>query len=71
MADFSHYGGPSGEWLAVEKTLPAPVANQTLTELVEITNKTREAVSAQEMVDQGTYVRNAMQCDAMASEWSE
>jgi len=53
MADFSQYGGASDEWLAVEQSLPPPAANQSLAELVQSTNTTREEASAREMIEQG------------------
>lgn len=44
MCDFSCYGGPSAEWLAVQATLPDPsaTAGQSLLERRRITNQTRE-----------------------------
>ncbi|KAL3463556.1 Alpha/Beta hydrolase protein [Aspergillus heterothallicus] len=51
--DFSQYTGPSDEWIALEKTLPAPVTGLTPEQLKDATNKGREEVAAREMVEQG------------------
>jgi acetyl esterase/lipase len=48
MSDFSQYGGPSDEWLAVAADLPVP-PKLGLAELKKTTNEGREAVSAQDM----------------------
>ena len=48
MCDFSQYGGPTQEWLAIETTLPAPEP-MSLAERKRVTNEGREAVSAAEM----------------------
>lgn len=50
MCDFSSYGGPSDEWLAVEADLPAPVPNQTVSEMTLIANQGREAIASKAMV---------------------
>lgn len=50
MCDFSSYGGPSDEWLAVEAGLPPPVANQTVSEMTLKANQGREAISSKAMV---------------------
>ncbi|KFY38642.1 hypothetical protein V494_04273 [Pseudogymnoascus sp. VKM F-4513 (FW-928)] len=50
MCDFSSYGGPSDEWLAVEASLPPPVANQTVPEMILNANKGREAIASKAMV---------------------
>lgn len=51
MADFSQYAGPSEEWLAVEKTLPALTfdTTQDLSVLKKTANEGREQVAAQDM----------------------
>ncbi|KAF1957667.1 alpha/beta hydrolase fold-3 domain-containing protein [Byssothecium circinans] len=48
MCDFSQYGGPSEDWLAVEKTLPANTFDLSMdpVELRKIVNGTREETSA-------------------------
>ena len=48
MSDFSQYGGPSDEWLAVEASLPAPEA-MSLADRKRTTNEGREATSTSEM----------------------
>jgi acetyl esterase/lipase len=48
MCDFSEYGGPSDEWLAVEKTLPPPLS-VNLIERKRITNEGREEIAAEAM----------------------
>jgi acetyl esterase/lipase len=45
MCDFSEYGGPSSEWLAVEATLPLPLSVD-LAERKRITNAGREEIAA-------------------------
>lgn len=51
MADFSSYGGPSAEWLAVEATLPSKTFDLTQdpTTLKGIVNAGREEVAAKTM----------------------
>ncbi|KPM42366.1 hypothetical protein AK830_g4211 [Neonectria ditissima] len=49
MSDFSKYGGPSEEWLAVQATLPAPPTNQQMLEGKRVVNEGREAISAKDM----------------------
>ena len=53
MADYSIYGQPSADWIALAPTLPPLPADQTLDQLVTVTNEGREATSASEMVSQG------------------
>ncbi|TPX07205.1 uncharacterized protein E0L32_010908 [Thyridium curvatum] len=48
MCDFSCYGGPSEEWLAVQAELPRP-ADLELLEKKTITNQGREAIAAEGM----------------------
>ncbi|KAB5529067.1 Alpha/Beta hydrolase protein [Coniochaeta sp. 2T2.1] len=48
MCDFSSYGGPSEDWLAVAATLPPPPVMELL-ELRRVTNEGREAVAAEAM----------------------
>ncbi|KAK3700471.1 hypothetical protein LTR37_015975 [Vermiconidia calcicola] len=48
MCDFSGYGGPSEEWIAVEKSLP-PAPKLTQEELKNATNKWREKAAEEEM----------------------
>ncbi|KFX99607.1 hypothetical protein O988_03752 [Pseudogymnoascus sp. VKM F-3808] len=50
MCDFSSYGGPSDEWLAVEATLPLPVANQTVSEMTLKANQGREEIACKAMI---------------------
>lgn len=50
MADFSVYGGPSDEWLAVEASLPPP-APMDLDQRKRETNEGREATARNEMKD--------------------
>lgn len=50
MCDFSSYGGPSDEWLVVEASLPPPVANQTVSEMILNANQGREAIARKAMV---------------------
>jgi acetyl esterase/lipase len=51
MCDFSQYGGPSEEWLAVEKTLPALTfdTSQDPAALKKSVNEQREQLGAQAM----------------------
>ncbi|KAH6886375.1 Alpha/Beta hydrolase protein [Thelonectria olida] len=50
MCDFSHYGGISEEWLAVETGLPPPPEQEaSISELKKITNGAREAQSSRAM----------------------
>jgi len=51
MYDFSRFDGPSDEWLAVEKSLPRPLENQSLEEVKQTTNAGREAVAAKEFAE--------------------
>ncbi|CAI7569268.1 unnamed protein product [Penicillium bialowiezense] len=53
MADFSEYGYPSAEWLAVEATLPAPPTGLSIEQMKDSQNKLREDSAAQDMIDQG------------------
>ena len=58
MADFSSYGGPSAEWLAVEKTLPALTFDltQDVLTLRHTVNAGREESSAKGMEILGSKV---------------
>ncbi|PKS08503.1 hypothetical protein jhhlp_004887 [Lomentospora prolificans] len=50
MADFSCYGGPSQEWLALAATLPPPPpADQPILEKRKVINEGREAIAAEAM----------------------
>ncbi|KZL81093.1 alpha beta hydrolase fold-3 domain containing protein [Colletotrichum incanum] len=49
MSDFSHYGGPSEEWLTVEVDLPPPQTDLSATERKSYTNKIREELSVEAM----------------------
>lgn len=50
MCDFSQYGGPSAEWLALEAELSTPsVDGLSINDLKKLTNGGREATSAKEM----------------------
>ncbi|KPI37666.1 AB hydrolase superfamily protein B1A11.02 [Cyphellophora attinorum] len=53
MADYSEYGIPSAEWLALEPNIPPLPAFSSVDELKQITNGGREKVSAEEMISQG------------------
>jgi acetyl esterase/lipase len=57
MADFSSYGGPSDEWLAVEASMPSPVANQTLEEKKRVSNEGREKLAVEDMKPLASLVR--------------
>ncbi|KAL4804104.1 Alpha/Beta hydrolase protein [Aspergillus unguis] len=50
--DFSEYTGPSEEWLALEKHLPAE-PERSLDELKALVNKTREDGSARDLITEG------------------
>ncbi|KAJ5953305.1 hypothetical protein N7454_000201 [Penicillium verhagenii] len=52
MADFTEYGVPSAEWLALEPSLPQ-MPDLPLVELIAFINKGREEIAAQAMIDQG------------------
>ena len=52
MADFTKYGVPSAEWLALEPTLPK-MPDLPPTQLRDFLNKNREDIAAQAMIDQG------------------
>ncbi|KFY78704.1 hypothetical protein V499_02197 [Pseudogymnoascus sp. VKM F-103] len=56
MCDFSSYGGPSDEWLAVEASLPPPVANQSVSEMILKANEGREAIASKAMVSLSAQV---------------
>ncbi|KAK3386874.1 Alpha/Beta hydrolase protein [Podospora didyma] len=45
MCDFSRYGGPSADWLAIAATLPTPQANQSVSDLKKTVNAAREAAA--------------------------
>lgn len=52
MCDFSRYGGPSNEWLAVEATLPVPPSvsgDDSILERRDATNERREAEASEAM----------------------
>lgn len=55
MCDFSQYGTPSKEWLAVEAKLSAP-PQMDLIDKKRVTNTGREAIAAAEMKDLVTHV---------------
>ncbi|KAK7424612.1 hypothetical protein QQZ08_008495 [Neonectria magnoliae] len=57
MSDFSKYGGPSDEWLAVQVGLLAPPTNQQLLGAKKVVNQGREAVAAKEMKVLASKVR--------------
>lgn len=57
MCDFSCYGGPSDQWLAVQATLPAPRTDQTIEERQKFTNDWRESIAAEAMKDLGSLVQ--------------
>lgn len=56
MCDFSSYGGPSDEWLAVEASLPSPPANQTVSELKRSANQGRETLASKAMVSLSSQI---------------
>lgn len=56
MCDFSRFGGPSEEWLNVEKSLPSPASALPLDQLKELTNQTREATAAIEFEDVASLI---------------
>ncbi|KAM0499031.1 hypothetical protein ACHAP8_005735 [Fusarium lateritium] len=49
MCDFSEYGGKSGEWLAVEASLPSPPTFADIYEQQRVVNQGREEISARDM----------------------
>ncbi|KAJ5813017.1 hypothetical protein N7447_010040 [Penicillium robsamsonii] len=51
MADFTRYGTPSAEWVALEATLPEPPKDLSVGQLKALINKGREASAAQDMID--------------------
>ncbi|KAJ5506764.1 Alpha/beta hydrolase fold-3 [Penicillium expansum] len=51
MADFTEYGRPSAEWIALESTLPEAPKNLSVEQMKALVNKGREATAAQDMVD--------------------
>ncbi|GKT50430.1 AB hydrolase superfamily protein [Colletotrichum spaethianum] len=57
MSDFSHYGGPSEEWLAVEADLPSLPTGLSISERKSVTNKLREELSAKAMKSIGDQLR--------------
>ncbi|KAF1974478.1 alpha/beta hydrolase fold-3 domain-containing protein [Bimuria novae-zelandiae CBS 107.79] len=59
MCDFSEYGGPSEEWLAIEKTLPVPFFDFSLDPEASkaLVNGGREEASAKFMEKLGPHVR--------------
>ncbi|KAF2246332.1 alpha/beta-hydrolase [Trematosphaeria pertusa] len=59
MCDFSHYGGPSEEWLALEKTLPTTTFDTSLppSVLKRTVNGTREQASAEAMQTLGPQLQ--------------
>lgn len=61
LLDFSHYGGPSEEWLAVQKTLPALTFDTSLDPnvLKNAVNTERETRTAAVMVELSAHVHIA------------
>ena len=57
MADFTEYGRPSAEWIALEPTLPKVPGDLSAEHLKELLNKGREASAAQDMIDLGAAVQ--------------
>ncbi|KGO67724.1 Alpha/beta hydrolase fold-3 [Penicillium italicum] len=51
MADFTEYGRPSTEWVALESTLPESPKDLSLEQMKTLLNKGREAAAAQDMID--------------------
>ncbi|CAI0643180.1 unnamed protein product [Colletotrichum noveboracense] len=56
MCDFSQYGGPSDEWLAVEAGLPPAPAELSVAERKSTTNKVREEMSLEAMKTMAGHV---------------
>lgn len=54
--DFTEYGIPSADWVALEPSLPPVPAGLSVQQLKDVTNEGREKVSAEEMVSQGMFV---------------
>ncbi|KAJ5083478.1 hypothetical protein N7456_012905 [Penicillium angulare] len=52
MADFTEYGVPSAEWLALVPSLPQ-IPDLTAEQLRDLSNETREKTSAKAMVEEG------------------
>ena len=52
MADFSEFAAPSVDWIALEPTLPK-IPDLSAVELKQMVNKSREALAAQAMTDEG------------------
>lgn len=52
MADFTEYGVPSAEWLALVPSLPQ-VPDLSAEQLRDLSNSTRESASAKAMVEEG------------------
>jgi acetyl esterase/lipase len=53
MADYTSYGTPSTDWLALAPTIPTLPTDLALPDLIKLTNSGREATSATEMQSQG------------------
>ncbi|KAL4775431.1 Alpha/Beta hydrolase protein [Aspergillus nidulans var. acristatus] len=51
--DFSEYTGPSDEWIALERDLPADVPDLDPNQLKDAVNKAREEGAARELIEQG------------------
>lgn len=51
MADFTEYGVPSAEWLALEPTLPQAL-DLPPKQLRDFLNKNREDIAAQAMINE-------------------
>ncbi|KAJ6183963.1 hypothetical protein N7519_005264 [Penicillium mononematosum] len=51
MADFTEYGRPSAEWVALEPTLPELPKDLSVEQLKALLNKGRETSAAQDMAD--------------------
>ncbi|KXG52738.1 Alpha/beta hydrolase fold-3 [Penicillium griseofulvum] len=50
MADFTEYGTPSAEWVALEPTLPELPKNLSVEQLKALVNKGREVSAAEDMI---------------------
>ena len=61
MCDFSEYGGPSEEWLAVEKTIPRPFFDFSVDPKAAkaTVNAGREEASARMFEKLGSLVRKS------------
>lgn len=57
MCDFSSYGGPSEEWIAIQANLPSPGPDPPLSDFKRAMNEGREQVASQEMESLSSQIR--------------